>query len=154
VAEAQELSAEQRLEQLEYMLGAGAYAPRPGDDTKDEVELLAGFRRERREITERLDEDPPPAERVRLEHRLRLAIAGIHANATFHDPEPQLRALAVEREVALGHVARADVPDSPLHAGDYISNAELADRAAQQLPLIEAEIRRVEAELAAAMAAA
>jgi hypothetical protein len=136
------------------MLGAGAYAPRPGDDTKDEIELLARFRRERREITQRLDGDPSPAERVRLEHRLRLAIAGIHANATFQDPEEQLRALGVEREIALGHVARAGLPDSPLSSGDFVSNAEQARQAAERLPQIEAEIRRVEAELAAAMAAA
>jgi hypothetical protein len=154
MADVGELSAEQRLEQLEYMLGAGSYAPQPGDDTKDPIELLAGFRRERREITGRLDEDPPKAERVRLEHRLRLAIAGAHANATFQDPEEQLVALAVERQIAQGQIMLADKADDPRFVGDFVSNSERARQASERLPQIEAEIQRVEAALAAALAAA
>lgn len=150
MAPEQELSPEQRLEQLEYMLGAGAYAPQQGDATKDPTELLQGFRRERREITERLDENPPAAERIRLEHRLRLAIAGAHANATFQDPEVALDALKVEREVALGHIARADLPDGSILVG-VVSNAEQARRAAERLPQIEDAIISAEDALAAAI---
>lgn len=150
----QDLSAEQRLEQLEYALGMGDYAPQPGDSTKDPSELLAGFRRQRRDIEARLAEELGDDERVRLEHQLRVAIAGVMANATSDQPEIELRALQVEREIAQGQIARANKPDDPRFVGDFVSNAERARRTSERLPEIDAAISQAERRYDRVMAAA